>query len=178
MKVLPAQEGLPEIVLYDSLEELRKALGQPLTHGLYDKEQHRIHATAQSLAHEIAHFKDFKSGRLVSTESINDPAQRRRARIRNEMVAIIFAWIKTREVSVLPEHEKKFLEWLYLMIDSGRLTPEEPLETMSFQSIQNFAERILNEAKDQERVLAQIFKHYLKEPERIEDPLLQQNIRA
>ncbi len=168
--IIPSQEGLPEIHLFSSVKELREQLGHAYTHGLYDKEKNRIYATYESLSHEIAHFRDYVSGQMPSPDSISDPVTRRRARIRNEIVAIMFSWIKTREISKLPEHEKRFLEWLYFMIDSGRLTPDEPLELMSFKKLQSFAERIMNEAQEQERVLVEIFKHYLKEEERPTGP--------
>jgi len=165
--IIPAQDGLPEIHLFEDSNELRQHLGHAYTHGMFDRENNRIYATPASLSHEIAHFRDYHSGLMPRAEAIKDPATRRRAKIRNEVVAILFSWIKTREIKRLPEHERRFLEWLYFMIDSNRLTPEEPLENLNFSKLQQFAHRVVTECGDQEAVLSELFKHYLSEDERL-----------
>ena len=168
-QIIPAQDGLPEIYIFETIEELRIELGHTKTYGLYDHRQNRIYATMASLSHEVAHYRDFHSGQMPRPEILKDPAARRRAKIRNEAVAILFSWIKTREISRLPEHERRFLEWVYFMIDSGRVTPEEPLESMKFSKLQSFADQLVNSAAEQEAVLCEFFSHYLEEDERIEN---------
>ena len=152
--------------MYDSLDELRNELGQPLTHGLYDPALNCIHATKETLAHEIAHYRDLQSGRMPRPAQIENLNERRRARLRNEIVAILFSWIKTREIKHLAEHERRFLEWLYFLIDRGVATPQEPLETMSFEEMQNFATDLVDYSDQENAALDTIFRHYIPEEER------------
>lgn len=168
-KIIPAQDGLPEIHIFETVEELQRQLGHRNTYGFYDRANNRIYATMASLSHEIAHYRDYHSGQMPRPELLKEPAARRRAKIRNEAVAILFSWIKTREITRLPEHERRFLEWVYFMIDSGRVIPEEPLENMKFARLQSFADQLVSSAAEQEAVLCEFFSHYLEEDERLEN---------
>lgn len=152
----------PDVYLYDTVEELRQELGYPFVSGLFDDEANVIHATRESLAHEIAHFKDKKSGRYLNWQELKSPEERRRAQIRNELVAILYSWKKMAEPQFFHAFEQEILELFYYQIDQGFL-PERAgqLSDLTFSDIQDFAELWLQNSSANLAKLESCLSHYL-----------------
>lgn len=163
MRKFPADGQLPEIWLFESPAELRECLGHASSYGAYFPEENRIYALESSLAHEVAHFKDHKSGRMKNPRELPDPKSRRKARLRNEIVAILYSWQKTAQVENLKAHEKSFLEWFYFLLENKKLTlPKDEFENLHFSELQEIAERLVTESSEWSIQLEVFFEHYLR----------------
>ena len=152
----------PEIYLYESIEELRSVLGYPHVHGLYEPSKNRIHATPISLAHELAHFKDHLSGDFKDPENYQGE-ERIQAHIRNEAVAILYAWLKQAQTKNFLDYEKEFLDLAYFA--SSSLTPPKDINLFKFSDIQKFIDWLCSPEHSWYPRLRKIFEHYWKEKE-------------
>ena len=152
----------PEIYLYESIEELRSVLGYPHVHGLYEPSKNRIHATPISLAHELAHFKDHLSGDFKDPENYQGE-ERIQAHIRNEAVAILYAWLKQAQTKNFLDYEKEFLYLAYFA--SSSLTPPKDINLFKFSDIQKFIDWLCSPEHSWYPRLRKIFEHYWKEKE-------------
>ncbi|PIR23706.1 MAG: hypothetical protein COV44_01390 [Deltaproteobacteria bacterium CG11_big_fil_rev_8_21_14_0_20_45_16] len=167
MNVIPAQADEPEIILFSSLSELTSYLGYPCTHGLFDAKQNKIYATKQSLAHEIAHFKDFKSRRMKSIGAMKTEEDKISAVLRNEMVAILYAWSRKPEPQDFLKHEKELLEAFYYCKDNQIIEGlKKELEDMSFKEIQALAETLSSPNFELYPKFKTLFHHYMDTAER------------
>jgi len=167
MDLIPAQADEPEIILFSSLSELTEHLGYPCTHGFFDPKKNKIYATKQSLAHEIAHFKDFRSGRMCSLGSLKDEEAKISAILRNEMVAILYAWSRKPEPQDFLKHEKEFLEAYYFCKETGLIIGfEKEIEAMSFKEIQFLAENLSSSSFVLYPKFKNLFHHYMDNAER------------
>lgn len=154
MHELPISTG-PKIYLYESLQELRDQLQYPYTHGLYEPEKNCIHATYDSLAHEIAHFKDYTSGAWRNSPTETLP-------LRNELVAVLFAWKQHPKPSAFLKHEQEFLEWYFYMNESKKLPGDPSLRSLSFKEIQKLADDITHSKTRSFQKPKKLFRHYLE----------------
>lgn len=152
----------PEIYLYESIEELRGALGYPHVHGLYEPSKNRIHATPISLAHELAHFKDHLSGNFKDPKNYQGE-KRIQAHIRNESVAILFAWLKQAQLKNFLDYEKEFLDLAYYAANT--LNPPKDINGFKFDEIQSFIDWLCLTEHSWYQRLRKIFEHYWKEKE-------------
>lgn len=152
----------PEIYLYESIEELRNALGYPHVHGIYEPSKNRIHATPISLAHELAHFKDHLSGNFKDPENYQGE-KRIQAHIRNEAVAVLFAWLKQAQPKNFLDYEKEFLDLAYYAANT--LNPPKDINCFKFSEIQSFIDWLCLAEHSWHQRLRKIFEHYWKEKE-------------
>jgi len=161
MKHIPPRETEPEIFLFESLEDLREELGHSHTHGLYDSVKNRIYATWDSLPHEIAHFKDFRSGKLRTIRKITDPKEKVRTLLRNEMLAVLYAWQKLAKPSSFLSYEKEFLEAVYYFIENQSASNMKSLDHFSFSELQEFADKLASPEHPLFEKFKVLFSHYL-----------------
>lgn len=158
-KLIPPQEpGDPEIYVFDSQEELQAYLGYPQVHGLYDSKQNKIYATWDSLAHEIAHYKDQRSGRFRNPD-IYQKNEKTFAHIRNEAVAILYAWQKSANPDQYLSFEKEFLEIVYFALENEAHSFGE-LKTLRFSELQDLADWLCQEHHIWAGRLKHLFSHY------------------
>jgi len=162
MHRLKPDADAPQITLFDDQNELCQELGAVGSHGYFDPATNTIYATPQSLPHEIAHFKDFKSGRMLRPEEITDPEGRDRARIRNEIVAVLYAWKKNADVRILLKHEKLFLDWFHYVLEKGQIPFEDNFKSWRFQLIQDCSDWLVSADNTDFLRLAGFFHHYLE----------------
>lgn len=146
-------------------------LGIQNTHGLYETIGKRIYATPDSLAHEFAHFRDHQSGRYQFPKAAKEPKAKEQARIRNEIVAVLFSWQKTAKISSLLPHEKDFLDWFHYQHERAETKNSKEFQAWKFQEIQNFAEWVVTSKHFSK--LRHIFAHYLDQ--RISEPELNES---
>jgi len=165
MERIPPNGDEPEIWLFERASDLREQLGHAQTHGMYDPKENRIYATWKSLPHEIAHFKDFKSGKMKKVSEIKNPEQKKEAQLRNEILAVIYAWQKKQDLDAFLTHEKEFLECLYYMIEKKLLEIDRELEKLSFKELQNLAEKVATKENPLFEKIEALFAHYLDKGE-------------
>ncbi|TVQ79085.1 MAG: hypothetical protein EA369_05805 [Bradymonadales bacterium] len=161
MKCFKASSEEPEILLFDSVDEIRKELGFVGTHGVFDPNEFKIYATLQSLPHEIGHYKDFRSGRMRPPHLEGSVETKNLARLRNEMVATLYAWKKTADPTFLLPYEREFIEWVYFQIDRGHSLHTHELKDWSFSDIQDFVEHFIANKPTELKKLRTLFAHYL-----------------
>jgi len=159
----------PRMKLFRSFEELRLETGEKLTHGYFDPQTNTIVATLESCAHEIGHFKDFKSGRLRAASLKDSPSSRAESRIRNEIVAVLFSAQKIKPGPHLLRYEADFLDWFFFAQDRKHFDifarPEflsQPLKEWKFSDVQDFADWVVKEEHAWFERLEFIFRHYLQ----------------
>jgi hypothetical protein len=160
--VTPVRPGQPEIYLYETIDELRDHLGYPHVHGLYEPSKNRIHATPNSLAHEFAHFKDHATGAFRDPEQL-EGEKKIQAFIRNEAVAILFAWLKQPRVENFLSFEKEFLDLAYFA--SKHVEPRIDINNIVFHEMQKYVDWLCQADHSWHPRLKKIFEHYWKETE-------------
>ena len=138
---IPSERGEPIIKIFESLEELKAETGQSACHGFFDAKANTILATADSVAHEVGHFLDFKSGGLKDPSKEKDPQKKAAVALRNEIVAVVFAFAKCGEGGTSLNYEIRFMEWLHYSRKSGDFGPhpQKNLSEFSFSEIQALA---------------------------------------
>jgi hypothetical protein len=161
---LKATATEPEIYLFEDVVELQRELGFSGTHGAFDPAHKIIYATPQSLAHELAHYKDHLSGGYRSPHLLSQSDAKDRARLRNEIVAVLFSWQKMASPEFLLAHEKEFLTWFHFQLDKNKLSPPKDFKEWKFKEIQNSAEDLTAENSEHWNKLKVIFAHYLNDP--------------
>lgn len=161
--VIPSQNGQPVVRIFESLQELEQETGQSGYHGLFDANTNTILATADSVAHEIGHYLDFKSGLLKNVTEISDPTKKKEASLRNEIVAILFAYTKCGEGGTCLTYEARFLEWLAFTRKSKEFGPsaEKNLSELTFKEIQELATWLVSSEHSWFERLEFFFKGYL-----------------
>jgi len=161
---VPAKGDEPQMKLYRDLSELQAATGEQVTHGWFDPSTNTIVATLESSAHEIGHYMDFKSGRMALSSSTDSPLLRAQKRLRNEIVAILFAAQKISGQKHLLPYERDFLDWFEFMLKRNEFfdqTPMLPFGEWSLKQIQDFAEFSVKDEHPWFERLEYIFRHYL-----------------
>lgn len=161
MHTIPAEKNLPEIYLFETRAELEEHLKSKNISGAFSSSENRIYATKESLAHELAHYRDFQSGRMPKLHAESPEIEKTKALVRNEIVAVSFAWQKLGNPDTLLKHEKEFLELYYFLHDRRSLKNLRPIEEMSFDEIQNLADELSDEAHPYFEKTQYLFKHYL-----------------
>jgi len=151
------EDGL-KLVLFDSVDELRQELGQPTTRGLFDIESNTIFATPSTVAHEIGHYKDHLSGKMIDWSKLQDKQSQRSARIRNELVAVIYAWKKDPRVNNLHDWEKELLDLVYYELSQDSYD----FDSLKFYEIQELADRLSSEDYEKRQRLEFLLCHYLE----------------
>lgn len=156
--------------IFRSFEELRLETGEKLTHGYFDPETNTIVATLDSCAHEIGHYRDFKSGRLRRILPTDSPTARAQGRMRNEIVAILFAAQKVSPGPQLLRYERDFIEWFLFSVEKKQfdafVKPEilaQPLKNWALSDIQDLADWVVKEEHPWFERLEFIFRHYLQD---------------
>ncbi len=167
MLEIPGVNGEPTIKIFDDLSELRKHCGEKLTHGYFDPQNNVIIATVASVAHEIGHYRDFKSGRMKTFQETEDSEERSRQRIRNEIVAILFAYQRVSDQYGLLPYEKDFIEWLVFHWDRSKAFAEwrtiaSHVSQLRFEQIQDLGDWLLRPDQEWSKKLRKIFYVYLK----------------
>jgi len=159
---IPPHGDQPLIRVFDNSDELQKATGHRVCHGYFDAKENLIVATADSVAHEIGHFKDFRSGRMKVVGEIDDPQERIEARLRNEIVAILFSYAKCGQGGATLKHEVKFLDWIrYLANREDHSLLQRKIESLKFSEIQDLAEWLTLSTQSWFDRLQFIFRSYL-----------------
>lgn len=155
--------GTPTIHLYDTAEELFEATGQRTAEGYFDAKENVIVATIHSVAHEIGHYRDFESGRMVVITPSLNATERAQARLRNEIVATLFARSKTDSVEAFAQHEVDFLAWFELERNRENLPFDYlyDLGSWPFSRIQDFADYVVQNQHPWFGHLLSIFRPYL-----------------
>lgn len=120
MVEIPGINGEPTIKIFDDLKELRSQCGEKLTHGYFDPSQNLILATVASVAHEIGHYRDFKSGKMKPLSSLLSSEDRSNQIIRNEIVAILFSYQRVSDRYGLITYERDFIEWVVYQWDRAK----------------------------------------------------------
>jgi hypothetical protein len=161
---IPRNGDIPLIKLYHDLDELQRETGQTVFHGIFDANKNMILATIDSVAHEIGHYKDFRSGKLINILEISDPMERVSARIRNEMVAIIFASSRAGDGGTSLEYEINFLSWLdYQRSHEKKFGPhfDKEISSLKLNEIQELSDWLSAPTQSWFERLQIIFKSYL-----------------
>lgn len=168
--VPPQKEGEPYLKLFSTYEEMSRVTGQKHSHGYFDPQTNTVVATLDSCAHEIGHFRDFKSGRMRMVDLQATPLARAQGRMRNEIVAILFAFQRVPSNPNLLPYEREFLEWFQFMLSRKRLEswmrPEvvqKRLPDWSLSDLQDVAEFLIKEDSEWFEKLEYIFRHYLQD---------------
>lgn len=135
---IPPQGGQPTIKVFDSLDELQSETGQRTCHGFFDARSNTIFATADSIAHEVGHFLDVKSGKFKDPDRLQSSIEKIEACLRNEIVAVLFAYTKCGEGGTSLIHEARFIEWLRFSRKAQAFgpSPEASLGDLDFKQIQ------------------------------------------
>ncbi len=144
---IPPLGDQPTIIVFDSPQELQAETGQSLCHGLFDPKKNTILATADSVAHEIGHYLDFKSGQFRIVSSHFSSEEKISARLRNEIVAILFAYAKVGEGGTSLSYEWQFVKWLMFMrANVNRFGPHTDisLNNLKLEQIQEIADWLTN----------------------------------
>lgn len=162
---IPRDGDTPLIKLFQTLEELQRETGQKVAHGFYDPTTNTILATIDSVAHEIGHYRDLKSGRIKNVTEIQDTAKRIEARIRNELVAILFASAKCGGGGAHFGYEVDFLVWLDFMRGQESFGPHSGthIKDLKLSEIQDLADFLADQNQQWFSKLEYIFRHYLGE---------------
>lgn len=161
---IPPRGDDPQILIFDSAEELQKETGQSVAHGYFDPKSNSIFATADSVAHEIGHYLDFKSGRLKSAANHLSVEQKTAFRLRNEVVAILFAYAKCGDGGASLPYEYQFIKWLrFMRTEVERFGPhhETPMEKLKLAEIQNLADWLTDHEHPWFERLRHFFQTYL-----------------
>ncbi len=167
MVEVPAQGDEPRMRLFESLDELAGETGQNVSHGYFDATQNMIVATLDSCAHEVGHYRDWKSGRMAFIKPEDSALIRAQKRMRNEIVAILFAYQKVPSHPGLLDYEKNFLEWFLFTLKRNTFEkfsrPEicrRPFDQWMLSDIQDMAEWLVREDHGWFERLEFIFRHY------------------
>lgn len=162
--LIKATDSEPDIWLYDKASDLQAHWGYPAVNGFFDLATNTIHATRDSLAHEIAHFKDIQSGRFVDWQKTSlSLCDQTSAQIRNEVVAIVYAWRKNAEPEKFSKFEKELLELIYHILDTEHFPYDNrDLASLKFSEIQDLADWISKPERGFRPKLEQIFGHYIQ----------------
>jgi len=165
MREIEARADEPKIQICESLAELEQITGLRNIHGFFDAEKNLIVATSDSLAHEVAHFKDYRSGRMLFLSQISDPLQRVEAKLRNEIVAILFAYTKSGTGGASLSYEHQFMRWLEFIRASETALPhgDTSLSNLKFSQIQDLAETLCQHHHAWFARLEILFGSYLKD---------------
>jgi hypothetical protein len=153
MEVIPHNGDEPEIRLFPTIADLRTHLGHAYTHGMYDPKTNTIYATWHSLPHELGHYKDFISGKMSY-----DPD----GQLRNELLAVLFAWQKHPDLHSFLSHEKEFLEAFYYMLEREIIKFEKEFQKAAFSEIQEIANDLSKPEHPLYKKTKNLFKHYLE----------------
>ncbi len=153
--------GYPRIHVCESLAELEKLTGLKLCHGFFDPQKFEIYATADSIAHEVGHVKDISSGLYRSPAQEVDALGRATALLRNETVAILFAYSKMGIGAANLPHEVKLVDWLLFETKRKSFAKDIQFESASMSAIQNFAQWLVEPEHAWRRHLEFIFRGYL-----------------
>ena len=153
----------PTLQIFDTLTELRSTTGHQGYHGFFDPRQNTIIATADSLPHEIGHYRDFKSGRMANTSTLLDKKLRAEGRIRNEIVAILFAYSKVGEGGTALEYEYRLIQWIEFMRKDQCFGPHtsKDLKEFTLSEIQDFAEWVVMHEHPWYARLEYLFRAYI-----------------
>ncbi len=167
MVEVPAQGDEPRMRLFESLDELSRETGQSVSHGYFDATNNMIVATLDSCAHEVGHYRDWKSGRMKFVKADDLPLVKAQGRMRNEIVAIIFAHQKVPSHKGLLDYELGFIEWFLFMLKRNKfetfMRPElcrRPIDQWMLSDIQDMAEWLVREDHEWFERLEFIFRHY------------------
>lgn len=163
---VPANGEEPRIRIYENKEELERETGMKTVHGYFDPKENIIIATLDTVAHEVGHYLDFKHGGLKIAAQLKDPIERSQAKMRNEIVAILYAHKKLGGKGKYLPHEVDFLEWLYFMKSQKKdFGPhaEIPYEKLSVSQIQEIANWVVLSEHEWFQKLEHIFRAYLQE---------------
>jgi hypothetical protein len=162
-RVIPPLKDEPTIKVFDTIQELTADTGYQGYHGIYDPKANMILATADSLPHEIGHYRDYRSGRMRIVSRIEDPLLRAEARLRNEIVAIMFAYAKVGEGGTSLEHEYRFLQWIEFMRKGKTFGPHcaKKFNQFTLGEMQDFAEWLVMHEHPWFSRLEYMFRSYL-----------------
>jgi hypothetical protein len=167
MLEIPGVNGEPTIKIFDDVSELQKHCGEKLTHGYFDPRQNVIIATVASVAHEIGHYRDFRSGRMKPFQEALSSEERARLRIRNEIVAILFAYQRVSDQYGLLPYEREFIEWIVFHWDRSKSFADwkqraPHVAQLKFEQIQDLGDWLLKPEQDWGKRLRKIFHAYLR----------------
>lgn len=159
---IPREGETPLIRLFSSLEEMKNETGRKFSHGTFDPTTNTILATLDSLAHEIGHYRDFRSGRLRNPSLMSNSQARIEARLRNEIVAILFASTKIGDAGTSLPYEIEFMTWLEFMRkkDFGPHSGAT-LKDLQLSQIQDLAEFLADANSGWFEKLEYLFRDYL-----------------
>lgn len=162
---------LPIIKICENPDEIQAIAGQRFCHGVYLPASNTIVATADSIAHEIAHFRDIQSGSFINTLAMNQTDDLRGAKMRNEIVAILFSFQKCGPGGAHLPREKKFIDWIkfnWKQIFEHYSTVSKPSKTLlnelSFNELQSLSSWIVRDNQPWREQLEFYFRSYLAEP--------------
>ncbi len=164
MKELRLSADEPLIQLCENQAELEALCGCKGLHGFFDPERNLIVSTADSLAHEIGHYRDYRSGKMKRASDISDPLERAEIRLRNEIVAVLFAYSKAGEGGVAQAYEFEFIRWCESLIQNEPALKKfsKDLKKISFIEMQEIAEILANSSKNWFARLEFLFASYLQ----------------
>jgi hypothetical protein len=167
MLEIPGVNGEPTIKIFDNISELQKHCGEKLTHGYFDPRQNLIIATVASVAHEIGHYRDFKSGRMKLIPEELSSEERVRLRIRNEIVAILFAYQRVSDQYGLLPYEREMIEWIVFHWERSKPFAKwrahaAHVSQLRFEEIQDLSDWLLQPEHNWGEKLRKIFYAYLK----------------
>lgn len=171
---IPSEAGMPAVKICNSPEEVQSEANIKLCHGFYDPQRNLIIATADSVAHEIGHFRDIKSGRFkkISTDASGLNTERLAAascrdtiadKMRNELVAILFAFSKCGIGGTTLEHEYKLMSWIQFQHSKNQFERfnSKPISNWTLGEIQDATEWIVRPEHAWRERLEFLFKGYL-----------------
>ena len=150
------------------MEEIETIAGQKFCHGVYLPASNTIVATADSIAHEIAHFRDIQSGKFMNPLSMTTEEDRRAAKIGNENIAILFSFQKCGHGGAHLQHEKRFTDWIQFNWPS--ISKDYPsvaksnLHELKFSDLQSFSSWLVEQKHPWREQLEFYFRSYLAEP--------------
>jgi len=160
---IPSEKGQPTIRVFESLEEFHTETKQSVCHGFFDTKANMILATADSVAHEIGHYLDLKSGAFKNPDKETHPVKKIKACLRNEIVAILFAFTKCGDGGTSLSYELQFLQWLQFFRKAERFGPQPEKEISDFglKEIQNLADWLVKPDHPWFNRLCHFFQTYL-----------------
>lgn len=160
---IPTLNGMPTVKIFNSQQEIEAETHIKLCHGFYDPSKNLILATADSVAHEIGHFRDIRSGKfkeLCANQSRNDVIE---AKMRNELVAILFSYSKCGIGGTTLEHEYKLMSWLLFQHQKNHLGDfnQKPIQEWTLTEIQDASDWLVKHEHPWRERLEFLFKGYL-----------------
>lgn len=160
---IPREGDTPLIKLFQTIEELQRETGQKVFHGIYDPKSNTIMATIDSVAHEVGHYRDLRSGRLRNIQEISNQEKRIEARIRNEIVAILFASSKCGDAGTAIPYEIEFMTWLDYTRARSTHWPHatKSLKDLKLNEMQDLADFVSDSHQPWFEKLEFIFREYL-----------------